>query len=94
MEAEGGACVNHYMKLAGGIRKLIVSARITNKQTLESIQVPIHVDAICGVADLVLLPEDIRALNLSCEPTRSMGMQVDGSTVSLARYIHVWLDLR
>ena len=56
--------MNHYETIIGGTRKLVVNAVITNKQSGECIEVPLHVDGGCEVAELVLLPEDILALNL------------------------------
>jgi len=85
--------VNHYMTIVGGTRKLVVNAVITNKRSGESITVPLHVDS-CEVEELVLLPEDIVALNLSAKPSISPGVQFDGSTVSLAEYENVLIELQ
>jgi len=86
--------VNHYETIIGGTRKLVVNAVITNKQSGECIEVPLHVDGGCEVAELVLLPEDILALNLCGEPLMSNGRQADGSVVLIAEYERVLVELQ
>jgi hypothetical protein len=84
------------MTIAGGTRKLVVNAVIINIQSGESIEVPLHVDGGCEVAELVLLPEDILALNFSSEPFSTIqACQADGSTILITEYAtKVLVELR
>ena len=86
--------MNHFENIIGGIHKLIVNAVITNKDSGERIKVPLHVDGGCEVAELVLLEEDILALNLRCEPSLSNARQSDGSVVVIAEYDKVLVELQ
>lgn len=79
----------------GGTRKLVVNAIITNKKSGESIEVPLHVDGGCEVAELVLLQKDVVALNISTDNTMlTEGVQADGSFVVVTEYERVLVELQ
>eukprot|EP01033_Poteriospumella_lacustris_P012604 gene12604-gene13480 len=81
------------MPLLGGVRKLIVAARIKNKAETHEINVDLHVDGGCGVAELVLCEEDIIALDLAPTGIVTYCVQFDGSEVRVAEYERVVLEL-
>ena len=73
---------------------MIVDALISNKHAGQSIVSPIHVDGGCGVAETVLLPEDVNALGLSETGERAIGEQSDGSGLNAIEYEYVLLELQ
>ena len=87
--------VPHYQTLIGGTRKLVVNATIRNRSNDEfSIEVPLHVDGGCEIADLVLLHSDMVSLGLDKSGEVGIGEQVDGSMVAFQEYQPVVISLQ
>lgn len=81
--------VPHYKPLIGGTHKLVVAAKITNKAETHEINVDLHVDGGCEVAELVLCEEDNKALDLVATGNVTCGVQFDGSEVQVEEYERV-----
>ena len=85
----------HYQPLpTGGTQKLVVNATIRSKSndTL-SITTLLPVDGGCEVAELVLLPNDIRSLGLAPTGDVGHGLLADGGTAIFVEHGRVLLTL-
>jgi hypothetical protein len=78
---------------SGATRKLVINASIYNRVTDARINVQLHDDVGCEAFDLVLLLEDVGALDIAPTGDSAQDVQSDGSVISLNEYSRVRVEL-